>query len=237
MRPNIALLIFFCALLIGCSSSGPPCPPVPPDPPTPVRPICPADLGDAAYRPTNLVFQGGGVKGIVYAGALRVLEEEEILPCVEQVAGTSAGAITATLVALGYTPKEIEDLLIPLDFEKFEDGRAGGIFRIFRRYGFFRGDYFLEWMRCRVGQKTGNAKTTFRELAERREDGEPFLGLQLFTTDLTTGQIQRLSAEPGSCSTIFSSSPGVYWAARRSAYVPSRKKCVSFMPSGSKILS
>ncbi len=42
----------------------------------------------------NLVFEGGGVKGIAYAGVVAVLEEKEILPDIRRVAGTSAGAIS-----------------------------------------------------------------------------------------------------------------------------------------------
>jgi NTE family protein len=49
----------------------------------------------------NLVFEGGGVKGIAYAGAIEVLEKESILSDIKRVAGTSAGAITAALLASG----------------------------------------------------------------------------------------------------------------------------------------
>ena len=40
----------------------------------------------------NLVFKGGGVLGIAYAGAIEILEEKQILQQVQRVAGTSAGA-------------------------------------------------------------------------------------------------------------------------------------------------
>jgi len=43
----------------------------------------------------NLAFEGGGVKGIAYAGASAVLEDKGILPNICRVAGTSIGAITA----------------------------------------------------------------------------------------------------------------------------------------------
>ena len=39
----------------------------------------------------NLAFEGGGVRGIAYAGALQVLEQNNILPDIRRVAGTSAG--------------------------------------------------------------------------------------------------------------------------------------------------
>ena len=56
-----------------------------------------------AYHFRNLVFEGGGVKGIAYVGAMKVLKEEGILPNIKRVGGTSAGAINATLFALGFT--------------------------------------------------------------------------------------------------------------------------------------
>ncbi len=60
----------------------------------------------------NLVFEGGGVKGLAFVSALRTLEEEKII-CLEEikrVGGTSAGAITALLVGLGFSFDEIEHL-------------------------------------------------------------------------------------------------------------------------------
>ena len=50
-----------------------------------------------AYHFKNLVFEGGGVKGIAYIGAMQVLKDKGILPAIERVGGTSAGAINATL--------------------------------------------------------------------------------------------------------------------------------------------
>ena len=52
------------------------------------------------YPFRNLVFQGGGVKASAYHGALRVLEDEEILPQIERVAGASAGAVVAALLSM-----------------------------------------------------------------------------------------------------------------------------------------
>lgn len=193
MRPVSLLLLALVPLLVGCTSPKRYCPPV-----TPGSGMAALERGtglecvarDPDFRPTNLVFQGGGVKGIAYVGALRIVDDLEILPGVENVAGTSAGAITATLVALRYEPKEIEKMIFALNFTRFEDGGGlAGVFRLFRRYGFFKGDYFLDWMRGVVKQKTGSEHTTFRQL---EADGG-FRHLRLFTTDVTSGEIQELS--------------------------------------------
>ncbi len=54
----------------------------------------------------NGVFEGGGAKGLVYVGALRACEDRHLT--FGAVAGSSAGAITAMLVACGYTADEVE---------------------------------------------------------------------------------------------------------------------------------
>jgi NTE family protein len=67
----------------------------------------------------DLVLEGGGVKGIGLAGAYSVLEEQGFAP--SQVAGTSAGAISAALIAAGYTAEELKRTILDLDYRAFED--------------------------------------------------------------------------------------------------------------------
>jgi predicted acylesterase/phospholipase RssA len=53
----------------------------------------------------DLVFEGGGAKGFVLVGACEELFRRN--HSFERLLGTSAGAITATLLAAGYTPDEM----------------------------------------------------------------------------------------------------------------------------------
>lgn len=115
----------------------------------------------------NLVFEGGGIRGIAYGGAIQELEKEGMLEPVQRVAGTSAGAITATLLALGYSAKEISAIIYQLKLQKFSDGRfifLGGINRLIKNYGWYRGDKFSRWIEGVIEHKTGNAHITFEEL-------------------------------------------------------------------------
>ncbi len=57
----------------------------------------------------DLVFEGGGAKGIVFVGALRAFEEHGNTH--GRLLGTSAGAITASLVAAGYGSQELQAAL------------------------------------------------------------------------------------------------------------------------------
>jgi NTE family protein len=53
----------------------------------------------------DLVFEGGGAKGMVFVGAMQEFMAKG--HTYDRLLGTSAGAITATLLAAGYTPQEM----------------------------------------------------------------------------------------------------------------------------------
>src|SRR5262245_15587342 len=62
--------------------------------------------GAAGLPEVNGVFKGGGPKGAAYAGVLQELEGKVAF---RAVAGASAGAITAALLAAGYSAQTIEE--------------------------------------------------------------------------------------------------------------------------------
>lgn len=57
----------------------------------------------------DMVFEGGGAKGMVFVGALQEIEAQGIGPA--RLMGASAGAIMATFLAAGYNVKEMEAAL------------------------------------------------------------------------------------------------------------------------------
>jgi len=68
-------------------------------------------------RYVDLVFQGGGMRGIGLVGGLAVLEEQGYLP--QRVAGNSAGAIVGALVAAGYSAAELYAILSEFECDPF----------------------------------------------------------------------------------------------------------------------
>ena len=83
------------------------------------------------YR--NLVMEGGGIRGIAYGGALEELEKRGVLAGIRRVGGTSAGAIQAALLAVGYSPQEIIAVLNNTPVQRLNDGRfifVGGSSRL-----------------------------------------------------------------------------------------------------------
>jgi NTE family protein len=76
------------------------------------------------------VFSGGGIKAIGFAGALKAAAEAGYTEWVS-LAGTSAGAITAMALAVGYDADGLERQLDAFDFSKIADyGGPLGIGRV-----------------------------------------------------------------------------------------------------------
>jgi NTE family protein len=137
----------------------------------------------------NLVFEGGGVKGIAYGGALDVLNENDVLKGIKRVAGTSAGAINATLLALGYTSSEVSDLIAKTNFKSFEDHSKffpTNILRMIRQFGWNKGNAFQNWIGERIKAKVNKADYTFGELHDAIKQGNPNLcELYVIATNLS----------------------------------------------------
>jgi NTE family protein len=118
----------------------------------------------------NIVFEGAGIRGIAYSGVLKELESAGIMEDIARVGGTSAGAITALMVSLGYNANEIYEIIGETKFQKFNDGKFiffGGFSRLIRRYGWYKGNEFSTWLEKMIKNKTGNAEITFKELEEQ----------------------------------------------------------------------
>src|SRR4051794_20431620 len=98
----------------------------------------------------DLVFEGGGVKGIGLAGAFAALEQNQFVP--KSVAGTSAGAITAALVAAGYSSAELDEIILKLPFASFKDESfadrlpGGRMASVLLDLGIYEGKVFQDWI-------------------------------------------------------------------------------------------
>ena len=68
----------------------------------------------AQRKKVGVVLGGGGAKGVAHIGVLKVLEEAGIP--IDYVAGTSMGAIVGGLYAIGYTPAEIDTMVLEQDW-------------------------------------------------------------------------------------------------------------------------
>jgi NTE family protein len=175
------------------------------------------------YHFRNLVFEGGGVKGLAYVGALQVLEAKGILADIRRVGGASAGAINAVLVGLNYSLAEVETILKGLDFKRFMDDSWGVVRdtdRLLHKFGWYKGDFFREWIGKIIGDKTGNPDATFNDLASQKE-AKGFLDLYFMGTNLSTrfGEVFSFEHTPRTCvadAVRISMSIPLFFSAKRS---------------------
>lgn len=120
----------------------------------------------------DCVLEGGGVRGLGYCGAIDVFEREGWTW--DRVAGTSAGAIVAGLLACGARAKDLLEVLSSTDFRKFVDRRPWlGIWDTWRNLGLCKGDAFERWFEGLVGDvlvsETQIPLTVFAVDAQNRE--------------------------------------------------------------------
>jgi NTE family protein len=131
----------------------------------------------------DAVFEGGGVKGIAFVGAIQETERRGF--SFNQIAGTSAGSITASLLAAGYSGEELEELMDELSFLHFLNinwvGKIpiiGKVINVLVKDGIYNGRKIEEWIEDKLQMK---GIKTFGDLPEGK--------LKIIASDLTNGRI------------------------------------------------
>ena len=99
----------------------------------------------------DAVFEGGGIRGIGIVGAINCMENEGCE--FARVAGSSAGAIIAALIAAGYSSRQIRKMLVEISFLKFMDKDklqrlplVGKPLGILKNKSLYSGDYLENFM-------------------------------------------------------------------------------------------
>ncbi len=77
----------------------------------------------------GVVLSGGGASAMAHVGFLKALEENNIP--IDYIVGTSAGALVASLYASGYSPQEIDSLLISEKFLLMSTGEIEEKYKFF----------------------------------------------------------------------------------------------------------
>jgi NTE family protein len=146
---------------------------------------------------SDLVLEGGGVKGAGLAGAVTALGKRYDF---HRVAGTSAGAIVASLVAAGLGDR-LEELTVETDFRSFLDpgpcgswfGIVGAGLDVLLSEGLHRGEVLHRWIR---DQLAGQGVHTWGDLrlpgTDARTPVEKRYGLMVIVSDVSRGRMLRL---------------------------------------------
>jgi NTE family protein len=166
----------------------------------------------------NLVFEGGGVKGIAYVGAMQVLAQRGLLGDVERVGGTSAGAINALIHALGYDVRAQREILDSTDFRKFMDDSFGlirDVRRLAKSFGWHKGEFFSDWIGRLIKDRLGDARATFADLRAAKLPELHVIGTNLSTGYAEVFSVERHAGMPLATAVRISMSIPLFFAAMR----------------------
>lgn len=136
----------------------------------------------------NLALEGGGIRGIAYAGAISELEKRGIMDSIQNVSGTSVGAIVGCLISVGFNAAELKEVLAELNIQKFNDGKwmfIGGQSRLRKELGWYRGDALEKWIEDIVHKRTGKKNLTFKQLHEMKLQDRKYKDLYATSTNLS----------------------------------------------------
>ncbi len=120
----------------------------------------------------GLALSSGAARGLAHIGVIKVFEEESIP--IHSMAGSSMGALIATLYALGINIRVIEGLAVCLDKRRWTDWKISGL-------GAMGGKKVEELIKFLVRGKT------FQELN---------MPLTIVATDLITGEVVEIREGP-----------------------------------------
>jgi NTE family protein len=135
----------------------------------------------------HIVFSGGSTKAIAYCGALLELHDRKILYDstgklkIKSFAGTSAGSIIASLVAIGFMPDELCTTMKAMDFTAlfYNETYLEELYDLVEYIGANSGSAFYEFLGKLIQAKTGNKDYTIQQLFD-----EKAVTLVIVATDL-----------------------------------------------------
>lgn len=147
----------------------------------------------------DAIFEGGGVRGIAFLGALRCCSDIGLNW--RKLAGTSAGAITAAFLAAGFNSDRLEDILGKLDFMEFLSQKTSPLIlngdpandlqfpiammltlALSGQMGEYSSDPFRNWLAHNLDP---DKLITFKNIKEKGNGRE----LKVVVSDITRGQM------------------------------------------------
>ncbi|QCX34764.1 phospholipase [Caloramator sp. E03] len=133
----------------------------------------------------DCVFEGGGIKGIGLVGAVCYLEEKGYKW--NKLAGTSAGAIVASLLSANYSGNEIKKMIFDFDFENIFIKETSAFLsaknpiNLFIEKGIISGNLIENWIRNILLNKS---ISTFKDVSLNGESR-----LKIIASDITRQEL------------------------------------------------
>lgn len=133
------------------------------------------------------ILGGGGIRGAAYTGAIKALKELNLE--ITGFAGSSIGAVVASLLTFGYKEEEIQKIFNGINFEFFNDINLN----FGKDFAISRGSKFYEWIKDKIEEKFYQDKENKEKLPVKFKDIDK--ELIIFSVDLTTSKFHEFSKQ------------------------------------------
>ena len=138
--------------------------------------------------PLRLILSGGGIRGISYIGVFLELERVGFLKNVKEILGVSCGALFGFAYSIGYSPKELLELVEVFDFRLIQNIDPEIMFRFFETYGMDDMENLQKLLVLLLKNKGYEKEVTFMELYEKTK-----FTFRCFATNVNSCSIKEFS--------------------------------------------
>ena len=141
----------------------------------------------------HLVLSGGGLLGISYIGLAKFLEESLSNPIIKNfksITGCSAGAIFGSLIAIGYTSTELQNIIKEMNFKEYININAESLINFMKLKGLESGKTIINFIKKCIKDKTNNENITFKEIKDKFN-----IDLQIGVTNLTKSRFELMNSK------------------------------------------
>ena len=136
--------------------------------------------------PRKLVLSGGGMRAVAHLGALQVLETNNLLSHVQEYIGVSAGAFLAFCLCIGYSLKELQQIVLSFDFQLIRNITPESIVEFPMSFGLDNGEKLEKLLYSVMRIKGINPDITFDSLPTSKS-------LRCYATDVYTFSLREFS--------------------------------------------
>lgn len=137
-------------------------------------------------KPRILCLSGGGIRSIGQLGALTVLEEKGLLTQINEYLGVSAGAFLCFAIVLGYSLKEMVQIMEGVNFGEIRSVDPENLLLFDEHFGIDDGGGLIKLFNSLLKIKGFSTDLTFGDLPPNKI-------LRIFATDLTTQKPREFS--------------------------------------------
>ena len=138
--------------------------------------------------PRKLVLSGGGVRAVAHLGALQVLEAQNLLSHVQEYIGVSAGAFLAFSLCIGYSLKELQQIVLSFDFQLIRNVTPESMVEFPMSFGLDNGEKLHKLLHSIMRIKGIALDITFADLPLNKS-------LRCYATDLYRCTFREFSRE------------------------------------------